>query len=93
MAGEMIRVIRDDEARLNVTWDGQNGDLVDPVPVNASDTDIRDWAAEAVRTGSIPGIPADRNADFHDFVVDRHGPNEVRSWSAYFVRPKTPFGM
>jgi hypothetical protein len=85
--------IQDTEARVNVTHGGWNGDLPAPVMRQATDADIKAWVTEAVRTGGVPGIPADPNADFTDFVIDRHGPNEVRTWSAYFVRPKTPFGM
>lgn len=84
--------LKENEARVNVTYNGQNGDLPDPVLVQATDGDIKAWVTEAIRTGGIPGIAAVPNADFTDFVVDRHGPNDVRSWSAYFVRPKTPFG-
>ena len=45
-------------ARLNITWNGQNGDLPDPVSWHASDKEILRWAAEAVRSGSVPGITA-----------------------------------
>lgn len=81
-----------DEARLNVTYRGQNGDLPDPVSFRATDGDIRGWVTEAVRTGSIPGIPVDPRADFRDFVVDRFAPTPVRPYALLQVRPKTPFG-
>jgi hypothetical protein len=79
------------EARLNVTWNGKNGDLPDPVPYDASDEDIKRWAAEAVQGGDIAGLDADANVDFSDFIVDRFEaaddlPNRL------FLRPKTPFG-
>ena len=80
------------EARVNVTWAGQNGDLPDPVSNDATDGDVRQWVTEAVQTGGVPGIPADPNANFHDFVVDRFAANEQRPWNLISIRPKTPFG-
>jgi hypothetical protein len=88
----VVRGIRDDEARVNVTWGGQNGDLPDPVHVDSADGDVKQMLAEASRGGGIPGIAADRNVDLGDFVVDRFAakddlPNRIS------VRPKTPFGV
>lgn len=80
------------EARVNVTWKGQNGDLPDPVSYDSTDGDVRQWITEAVRAGSVPGIPADNAADFHDFVIDRFGTNETRPYNLIQIRPKTPFG-
>lgn len=84
--------IRADEARVNITFGGQNGDLPDPVNYNASDTDIRRWAAEAVRGGSVPGLRRNVGADFSDYVVDRFAANEQRPFNLIQLRPKTPFG-
>lgn len=75
-----------EEMSLNITWDGANGDLLDPVSADATDSQIRDWAAEAVRNGDVPGISADPNVNFSDFVVDRFPPK-------IFLRPKVPFGQ
>lgn len=85
--------MNDNEARLNVTWAGTNGELVDPVFFDASDNDVKNWAAEAVRNGDIPGIPADPQVDFTDFVVDRFQPTEVRPYRLLMIRSKTPFGL
>lgn len=93
MADELVRVIREDEARVNVTWQQQNGELPDPVYREAGEGDIKAWVTEAVRNGSIPGIPADANADFRDFVVDRFPPTEARPYNLIQIRPKTVFGM
>lgn len=84
--------IRMGHARVNVTWAGENGDLPDPVSWDASDTAVRGWITEAVRGGSIPGITADRRADFADFVVDRFPATETRPYALIQIRPKTPFG-
>jgi hypothetical protein len=81
------------EARLNITYGGQNGDLPDPVARDASDADIKQWAREAVRGGHVPGIRGDRNASFVAFVVDRFPPTEHRPYYAIFLRPKTEFGV
>jgi hypothetical protein len=86
-------LIPNDQAKLNITWQGGNGDLVDPIPFNASDEDIRTWAAEAVRTGGVPGIQADQRVDFSNFVVDRFEPTEVRTYRILMLRSKTPFGV
>jgi hypothetical protein len=79
------------EALLNVTWDGKNGEMTDPVPFDAADGDLKQMAAEAVRAGDIDGIGADGGVNFGDFVVDRFAatgdlPNRL------MIRPKTPFG-
>lgn len=87
-----LEIIHPDEARVNVTFGGQNGDLIDPVPLHSTDADIRTWVTEAVRTGGVPGIPATPTADFSDFVVDRFAPTEARRFHSIFLRPKTPFG-
>jgi hypothetical protein len=80
------------EARLNITWNGQNGDLPDSVSYDAGDGDVRAWATEAVRNGGVPNIPADPNADFRDFVVDRFASTADTPYNRIFLRPKTPFG-
>ena len=79
------------EARVNITYEGQTGDLPDTVSYDATDADIRAWVTEAVR-GGVPGIQADSNADFTDFVIDRFVANAVRPFNLLMVRPKTPFG-
>lgn len=89
---ELVRVIKDDEARVNVTWKNNNGDLPDPVFRDSSEGDIRGWVTEAVRNGGVPGIAADRDANFADYVVDRFPPTEARPYNLIQVRPKTAFG-
>jgi len=79
------------EARLNVTYKGQNGDLPDPVTYDATDGDVRAWVTEAVRAGTVPGINADPNADFRDYVVDRF-PAEGDLPNRLMIRPKTAYG-
>jgi hypothetical protein len=85
-------VIAGNEARVNVTWKGQNGDLPDTVSRDANDGDVRQWVTEAVRGGGIPGIHADAQADFTDFVIDRFPSNDARPYNLIQVRPKVPFG-
>ncbi len=80
------------EARVNVTYKGQNGDLPDPVNFEATNGDVLGWAAEAIRTGGIPGIATDPGVNLADFVVDRFEPTEARPWNLLQIRPKTPFG-
>jgi len=80
------------QARLNITYQGENGDLPDPVFFDSVDGDIKTWVTEAVTNGSVPGIPADPGADFTDFVVDRFASNDERTYNLIQVRPKVPFG-
>lgn len=85
--------MEDTQARLNITFSGNNGDLPDTVYFDAQDGDIKGWATEAVANGSVPGIPADTNADFADFVVDRFAATEEVDHNRIMLRPKTPFGL
>lgn len=80
------------EARLNITWQRQNGDLPDPIAFDASDEDIFRWATEAVRGGSVPGIAADLNVTFADYVVRRFDPTPDVPYNRVMIHPKTPFG-
>ena len=79
------------EASLNITLNGQNGNLKDPVFYDSSDADIKEWGTEAVRTGGVAGIDADPNADFSDFVVDRFDAKDGED-NRLYLRPKVPFG-
>ncbi len=88
----MADIIGANEARLNITWDRQNGDLPDPVAWDAADGDIFQWAAEAVRGGGVPGIRADPNVNFQDFVVRRYSATDGVPFNRLAIQPKTPFG-
>ena len=88
----MENQLMDRHAKVNITYAGSNGDLPDPVHFDSSDEDIKRWVTEAVRGGGVPGIAADPNADFSEFVVDRFTPNETRQHHLLQLRPKTPFG-
>lgn len=82
--------MRVDEARLNITINGQNGDYPDPVAFALSDSEVKRIAAEAIRTGYVPGIDP-VSADLAYFVVDRF-PATRDMPARLMVRPKTPFG-
>jgi hypothetical protein len=88
----LVPAIRDYEARVNVTWANQNGDLPDPVAYDTPDNTLKAMVAEAIRAGSIPGLRADANVDLTDFKVDRFPPNEQRPFNLVQIRPKTAFG-
>ena len=85
------KYISNTEARVNITYGGQNGDLPDTVHVGASDRDLRSWVGEAVATGSIPGIRPVR-ANFSEYVIDRFDATAARPYNLIQIRPKTPFG-
>lgn len=87
------QIVQIGEARVNITWNGQNGDLPDTVNRDAADADVKRWVTESVRAGSVPGIGADPNADFQDFVVDRFPASDARPYNLIQIRPKTPFGL
>ena len=87
----VANAIAEGMARVNVTYSGHNGDLPDPVPYDGTDADIKGWVTEAVRFGGVPGIPANPNANFQDFVVDRF-PATAELPNRISLRPKTPFG-
>lgn len=91
MMEAMVLALREDQARVNVTWNGQNADLPDAVSRDSTEGDVKAWVTEAVRNG-FPGMEADPRADFRDFVVDRFAPTDVRPFNLIQLRPKTPFG-
>jgi hypothetical protein len=93
MANEIQQWIQPNEARVNITYGGQNGDLPDTVLFDSTDGDVKGWVTEAIRAGSVPGIIAAPTADFRDFVVDRFAANEQRPYNLIQIRPKTPFGV
>ncbi len=79
-------------AKLNITWNGMNGDLVDPIPFDLTNEEVFNIASESVTNGNVPGIDASSDVDFTDFVVDRYSSTEDVPFSRIVVRPKTPFG-
>jgi len=79
------------EARVNVTWNGHNGDLPQTVPFDATDDQVREFAREAVQ-GGIPGITADYAANFAGFVVDRYAATAEVPYARLMLRPKTAYG-
>lgn len=89
---EMVvaELIENEEAILNISWQGQNGDLPNPILFDSTPEDVRRWATEAVR-GGIPGIAADANVNFQDFVVERF-PSKDGLPNRVLLRGKTAFG-
>lgn len=79
-----------EEAILNITYDGQQGELGDMVPYDTTDAEIKRIAGEAVANGDVTGITA-TEADFTDFIVDRF-PARDGLPNRLSLRPKTPFG-
>jgi len=86
-------VIRPDEARVNITYSGLNADLPEPVQFDSSDAQVKTWAAEAVASGTVPGLPQDVRADFSDFIVERYPAGPNRPQPLLLLRPKVPFGI
>jgi hypothetical protein len=80
-------------ARLNITFNGQNGDLPDHVSYDSTDADIKQMATEAVRSGAVRGVVANDNPDFAGFVVERFPAHPEIPYNRILVRPKTEFGV
>lgn len=78
------------EARLNITYGGQNGDYVEPVPFDLSDAELVRLAREAIGAGLLGAPPA--HVDLGEHVVDRFAATERTPVNRIFLRPKTPFG-
>lgn len=81
------------QARVVVTYEGQTGDLADPISADTSHPDVLRMVEEAIRTGGIRGIPAKPDASLQGFIVDPAAPNDVHPYPRLLVRPKTAFGM
>ncbi|OPZ35123.1 MAG: hypothetical protein BWY99_02335 [Synergistetes bacterium ADurb.BinA166] len=74
---------------VDVIWAGQSGRLPHTVAVSATDGDVRQWVTEAIRAGTVSGMPADATANLRDFVVDRFPALGTKPWR---IRPKTLYG-
>jgi hypothetical protein len=85
-------VLAANEAKVNITFGGQNGDLRDPVPVDSTDAEVKAWVTEAVRGGDVAGFGDTTDASFDDYIVERYTPTADRDFNLIQVRPKTPFG-
>jgi len=80
------------EARMNLTWMGLNGDLVEPVPFHVHDAELLRIAERALRAGAVSGISKRRKASLAGFVVDRFPATGGVTHNRVFIRPSTPFG-
>lgn len=84
--------IAQNEAIVNITFAGSNGDLKDPVLFDATDEEIKTWATEAVRNGGVSNVPANPNANFEGYVIEKYSATEEVDYNRIFLRPKTTFG-
>jgi hypothetical protein len=78
-----------------VTYKGRNGEYPDEVEFDATDAEVRDMVAEALRTGYIPGIGEYPGATLADFKVDRFPADDAVNPplpDRMFLRPKTAVG-
>ena len=79
-------------ARLNITYNGQQGELPDPVPYDTADEVIKRMVTESVRHGGVPGIDAVPTADFENFVVEKFPAHQDVPYPRIMIRPKAAFG-
>ncbi len=78
-------------ATINVTYNGRSADLPIDIDPTASDTELKQIAAELIASGEVPQLP------FYDFsvralrnyVVDRFRSGRGQR---IYLRPKVPFG-
>ena len=80
------------EARVNIPLNGQNGDMSDPVPFDATDQQIKHWSLEAIRSGTVSGISPRVAGSLEGCVIDRFPATATVPVNRIFVRPRTPFG-
>lgn len=93
MVDELAQIIEPHQARVQVTYNRQHGELPDAVTYDSPDGDIRGWVTEAIRTGGVPGVAADPTANLRDHVIEKFPPVPgVRPHHLIEVRPKTEFG-
>lgn len=78
-------------AILNVTYNGQQGDLPDDVPFDLTTPEVIDMAEEGIKSGSILGIDADPEATLQGFKVERYPAKDDKP-NRLVVRPSVPFG-
>jgi len=79
-------------AVLNLTYNGQCGDLPDDVAFDLSTAEIIEMAEEALRAGSFLGIDADEEATLQGFKVERY-PAKDGTPNRLVCRPSVPFGL
>lgn len=92
MTQNIVLDIRAGEARVNITVNGQNGDMQQPIAYDATDEQIKNWATEAIQAGNVPGIDPFPNPDFTNYRVDRFPPKEEVPFARVSLRPKTEYG-
>lgn len=78
-------------AQVNITYNGQNGDMEDPVSFESSPADVLAMAQETLRAGGVRGIDADPTADLTDFIVKPYVAHDGLP-NRFVLRPPTPFG-
>jgi len=88
-----VPVVQPGMAKLTITYNGQQGDLPDPVSYDSTDADIKQMATESIRTGYVPGIDAVPDCDLKDYVIDRFPARDDVPFNRLSARPKTPFGF
>lgn len=74
---------------LNITYAGRSGDVPEVLAGSESDDDLRRYAVELIRAGTVVGLHVpDLAPDALDnFVIDR-----LPTLGRVYVRPKVPFG-
>lgn len=87
----MENVVVVNTAFVNVTYNGYNGNLEGAVNYDASSDDIKNWVKEALRTGTVPGIPVQAEVDLTDFTIDKFAA-DGKLPARIFCRPKATFG-
>ena len=89
---EVVNAVNEYEAKLNITFMSQNGDLNDPVSWDARDADLFAFAGEAIRNGNVRGIDQRAEVDFDGYMVERVEAKDGLP-RRLMIRPKMTFGV
>ena len=87
-----LGALRPGEARLNITFDGQNVDFDAPVPFGASEAELKRWARESIAGGALGAERPAHAVDLDQHVIDRFPATAKVPHNRIFLRPLTPFG-
>jgi hypothetical protein len=83
--------VNENEAVVIVTYEGEQGELTNPVPFESAQGDVLAWVKESIESGSVRGMTAHQNVDLADFVVTPYVAKDGLP-NRLVVRVKTPFG-
>lgn len=86
-------VMEDRFATAELTFNGEQGVVNDPLRWDLSDASVVEMVQEALRSGAVTGITQDADADLTGYKVGRYPARPAEGLPNRFsLRPSTPFG-